>query len=95
MTFSGSITNITGGVIGNAFKHGRHFRNRDNKTKIARGRLAQRNDIDALTINFDFQLIDLIVLVEHLARESSRRGGVGMALSPAPVVGSRPWESPL
>ena len=31
--------------------------------------------------------------IEHLARESSRRGGVRLPLVPAPVVGSRLWGS--
>jgi hypothetical protein len=33
--------------------------------------------------------------IEHLARESSRRGGVQLPLDPAPVVGSRLWGSRL
>ena len=33
--------------------------------------------------------------IEHLARESSRRGGVRLPLDPAPVVGSRLWGSRL
>jgi len=33
--------------------------------------------------------------IEQLARESSRRGSVELAVSPAPAVGSRLWGSPL
>jgi predicted dehydrogenase len=33
--------------------------------------------------------------IEHLARESSRRGGVQLPLDPATVVGSRLWGSRL
>ena len=56
-------------MVRDAFEHRRHFRNRDNETQIARGGLAQRNDVDALAIDLDFEMIDLIVVFEHLPRD--------------------------
>jgi hypothetical protein len=55
-------------VIGDALQHRRHFRDRNNKTQITRGRLAQCDDIDALAIDLNLETIDLIVVVEYLAR---------------------------
>src|SRR5262249_4753185 len=46
----------------------RHLRDRDHKAEIARGWLAQRDDVNALAIDFDFQMIDSVVVVEHFAR---------------------------
>ena len=53
-------------MISDAFEHRRHFCDRDNETQIARGGLSQRDDVDALAIDFDFEMIDLIVVLENL-----------------------------
>ena len=58
-------------MIGDSLQHRGHFGHRHNETKVARGGLAQREDVDTLTINFYFQLIDIIVVLKHFA---GRRG---------------------
>jgi hypothetical protein len=55
-------------VIRDAFEHRRHFGYRHHKAQIARGGLSQSKNVDALPINFNLQLIDLVVMVKHLAR---------------------------
>ena len=54
-------------MIGDSFQHGRHLRDGYHETQIAGCGLAQRDDVDALAIDLDFELVDLIVVIEHLA----------------------------
>src|SRR5690349_25127673 len=54
------------GVVRDAFEYRRHFRDRDDEPQIARGGLAQGDDVDALAIDLDLEMIDLIVVIEYL-----------------------------
>src|SRR5438045_3911332 len=54
------------GMIGDAFEEGSDFRHRDDEAQVARRRLPERNRVYAETINFDFELIYLVVVSENL-----------------------------
>jgi hypothetical protein len=56
-------------VVRDAHEHGRHFRYGDDEAQIACGRLAQGNDVDALAVDLNLELIDLIVVIEHFASD--------------------------
>ena len=56
------------GVVGDAFQHRGHFGNGHHEPKIARGRLAQREDINALPVDFDLKLIDLVIVIQNRSR---------------------------
>src|SRR5947209_17371191 len=54
------------GMIGDAFEEGSDLRHRDDEAQVARRRLPERNRVYAETINFDFELIYLVVVSENL-----------------------------
>jgi hypothetical protein len=56
-------------VIGNAFKNWRHFRNRNHEAQITSSGLAKRYYVDALPINFNFETVDSVIVLKHLARD--------------------------
>jgi hypothetical protein len=56
-------------VIGDAFQDRGHFRDCNNKPEISGGRLSQGNNIDALPIDFYFNSIDCIIMVQYAAGE--------------------------
>jgi len=51
-------------VVGNALEHGRHFSDRDHEPKVACRRLAQSNDVNALSVNLYFQMINAVVVFD-------------------------------
>jgi hypothetical protein len=64
-------TSYVTGVIRDAFKHRCHLRNGDNEPEVTRSRLAQRDDVNTLSIDLYFEQIDPIVVIQHLSRDIS------------------------
>src|SRR5437016_13616127 len=56
------------GMISDTFENGRHLGYRHDKAKVPCGRLTQRDNVNALSIDVDLKLIYLIVMLQDVAR---------------------------
>jgi len=57
-------------MIGNTLKDWGHPGYGDNKPKIARRRLTESNNIDALPIDIYLKPIDLVIVIQDIARQA-------------------------